>query len=1299
MKYTDQQKRVLQARNQDILVPASAGSGKTTVLVERVLRLLDEDPSLNIDNFLLMTFTKDAAKNMRVKIQQALANSKNQRLQKQAERVAMADISTIHAFCQEVLRRYYYVIDLDPQYRLMSDDTEKVLLQSQAWDDVREQEYVADEAEKNEDHRYFDRLVANFAGDRSDAQLYDVVHDLYDEAISKPDPRQWLESLKDSYRLAGDDAINWQFFQEQLKPQMIRGLTANLRSMTDLADQAQEEQLGVFANQLADDRETLKKIIAVTKVGKWETIKELIAHSFPKAKRKGLTKDKDKLAAYHELKSQRDTIKARVKNWGNYFTLSRKQVCHFSGVAEQLVGKLAEVVEHFINRYQAIKRNRHLLDFADLEHFAYQIMTTDSEEGQRAQAELRLRYREIMVDEYQDTNKLQDAILNRLKNPGYNHLFMVGDVKQAIYRFRQADPTIFRNRSQEFAADPQKGASLPLADNFRSMPNVLSFINALFQQLMDEQLGDVDYDQTAQLKFGASWYKRRSDHSVDQPVDQPVELMVYTANHQSADDRKTTSSIEPDKITGEVRMIAMRIKQLIRKEKLYDPQSGHNRPIEYRDIAILSRTKGINNAIVEQFGLEDIPVTVQDVNNFFASTEVRLMLDLLSLLDNPYQDIPLVAVLRSPMVGMTEPEMAYVRLVNRNVPYYQALLSYRLHQDQHIELAADKASVETGELDEKVVAFLDHLQKWRKLAQRQSLVKLIWQIYQDTGYLDYVGAMPGGEQRRANLHALYQRADDYEKRGYQGVYQFIRFIHQLQKQDKDIGQASQQKTGNAVSVMTIHGSKGLEFPIVFLADTGHQFKNETSSVIIDADAGVGISVVEQRPMANDKPTKKMTINDLLGNFQVRYQLPQRQLIADQVKTAARSEDLRILYVALTRAEQRLIITGSVNDRQQRTINQYVRQTEEAMVNQQQLLPLDLRLKATSYLGWLLMGLVRYQDKDKERGFHLPFFDRQLGADKHCFKDKLAFKVNKYDQKDVSDGLAKLTPAADSKEQSPQTVQSLTDKERQQLNDILTFQYGHQAATEATAFQSVSMIRGMVSTDPDDLEMGQITFDKSKTKDAWQAVDVLTSPRFTQETTKRRPPRTLVGTATHLVFQKLALNQKITQNVVNHEVARLLEQRLIPNREVAAAIDSAGIAAFYQTLVGQALLANPAAVRREQPFSMIIPANELNSRLATGDGTILIHGIIDGLQYQDDGIVLFDYKTDLRRHGESEEKFEQRMLDHYAGQLVLYADALNKMSLGSGERLANGQPVRVVRQYLYLVDAQTLLPVPLLKHGH
>lgn len=1268
MGYTKQQTKVIETQDNDILVPASAGSGKTTVLVERVLKILRNNPQMNIDDFLLMTFTKDAAKHMRDKIQQALLSSKEQRLRNQAERVAMADISTIHAFCQEIIRRYYYVIDLDPQYRLMSDDTEIVLLQNQAWDEVREEEYAADESVKDVSQRRFDQLVANFAGDRSDDQLYSIVHDLYDEAIAKPNPQEWLDSLADAYQLDGDDASSWSFFQQHLKPQMAKELASDQEKLTALAEAGEKT---VFGKQLADDAETVGKVIAAVDAGQWESIRELLNHSFPTARSGTRDKQSEEYLLYQELKPQRDEIKKRVKSWTDYFNLSQKQVLHFSAVAATLVTKLAEVVENFIAHYQQIKLGRHLLDFADLEQYAYQIMTTDSDEGHRVQAELRYRYREIMVDEYQDTNKLQDAILNCLKNPGYNHLFMVGDVKQAIYRFRQADPTIFRKRDQEFIDQPQLGVSIPLAKNFRSGQTVVSFINGLFKQLMDQQLGDVDYDQNAQLSFGASWYEAAKKHN--------VELMLYSANHAAEDE--DVSVEEPDKMTGEVRMIAMRIKELVQNEKIYDQDSQQERPIKYSDIAILTRTKGINNAVVEQFGLEDIPVSMADVKNFFSSTEVRLMLDLLSLLDNPYQDIPLVAVLRSPMVGMTEPEMAYLRLVNRNVPYYQALVNYQF-QDKHIELPADEADVKLGELDKKVNTFLEQLNKWRRLAQRQSLVKLIWTIYQETGYLDYVGAMPGGDQRQANLHALYQRADDYEQRGYQGVYQFVRFIRQLQKQDQDIGQAARQTTDNAVSVMTIHGSKGLEFPIVFLADTNRKFKDDTSSVVIDADAGIGISVVEQRPLANDEDKQQPVkdIRDLLSGIQVRYQLPQRRLISDQVKMAGRAEELRILYVALTRAEQRLIITGSVNNRQPREISKLVNQVRAAAAVKQELLPVATRLKASSYLSWILMSLVRYQ------AFPKKIFGQSLDVEQD---GQLPFVVKEFDLSAVNSQLAELKPSQQQEQQAGQSQQpQLDDNERQWINDMLTFKYQHPAATEATAFQAVSMVRELVRTDPDTLEMGKLTFDKEKAQDSWDAVDVLATPRFAQDNS-RKPSRAVVGTATHLVFQKLLLDRPVTEAVVQQEVDRLADQRLIPSQEVADEIDTAGIAAFYQTPVGQQLLADPDNVHREQQFSMIIPASDLNAQLAGDDGQILIHGIIDGLQYCQDGITLFDYKTDQKHRGESQEDFEQRMLDHYAGQLTLYADALNKMS-------AESKRGRVVRQYLYLVATRTLLPTPLLK---
>lgn len=1311
-KYTPRQQKVIDSRGKDVLVSASAGSGKTTVLVERVLQLLRDNPDLNIDDFLLVTFTRDAAQHMRDKIRDQLQASSEERLQRQADRVSLADISTIDAFCQQVIRRYYYVINLDPQYRLVNDDTETTLLQNQAWDDLSEDEYAQDASQKDPSKRLFERLVINFAGDRNDDQLYEVVQSLDREANAKADPQQWLSSLADNYKVPGQEFTESNFYQQQLRPFLQERLQdinhrydVLLKQSADawpayhslvVGDAAQVQEL---ADQLADDS--------------WDELKA----AFDKLKWGRFTKKvKDDFGDDKTLLKQeqgaRDQLKKSVKSLGNqYCLLNNQQLVHLSGIAATLVKKLTEVTWEYRQRYQQIKEKRHLLDFGDLEHLTYQIMTTDSEAGHQAQEELHQRYRQIMVDEYQDTNQLQDMIIAGLKTEGHNHLFMVGDVKQSIYRFRQADPSLFLRRGQRYQQDPASGELLTLKENFRSMQNVTSFTNAIFEQLMDQRFGEMDYDDEAHLQFAASWYP---DHA------EPAELMLYDAN-DNGDDQDTKSdsqankdtaetdsanhlaeaaASEADKMTGEVRMVGARILQMVGREKIYDAKLGAERPIGFGDIAILSRAKAINNEIVNQFSQLNIPVTVSDVRNYFQSNEVRLMLDLLRLIDNPYQDIPLAAVLRSPVVDMTEPEMAYVRISQRHVDYYTAIKNFAGTDADDLLLLADKTGFDSQTkviaLQQKVIYFLRQLRQWRAVAQRRSIGELIWQIYKDTALLDYFGAMPGGEQRLANLHALYQRANQYEENGYQSLYQFIRLITQLQKRNEDIGQAVTKTAPNMVNVMTIHGSKGLEFPVVFLVDTNHGFRRNLSATKIDASAGIGISVVDRLPGKNDQGEQGAL---RLSDPQVQYNLPQQELIGEEAQRRSRAEDMRILYVALTRAEQRLIITGSVNEAQPKTIKKLWDHWTAAASENRRVLPASLRLQASSFMDWLGMCLARYQDfnpqdwggalQDKESASNLGLSPTH-------------FTMVKLNQQEVNAQLAQLV-----QRQQDETQVKPADVDPQfksQLQQVLSFRndpadqsvnnYLHSIATVTNAYQSVSGIRQMVNiADNDTGEMAALRFQKQEAlatdPEEDQKRDLATNfatPQFAKAATSA-PSATLVGTATHLVFQKMPLDQgPIDQQLVKSVIDRLRAQQLIPSDQIASRINVDGIVGFYQTAVGQLVLQNADRVQREAPFSMLLAADQLFRGLSQDDGNVLIHGIIDGYLTTDEGTYLFDYKTDRMHREESDEEFQQRMIDAYGGQLRLYEEALRQIidDGQSGDGETQPQPIH---KFLYLVQTK------------
>lgn len=459
-----------------------------------------------------------------------------------------------------------------------------------------------------------------------------------------------------------------------------------------------------------------------------------------------------------------------------------------------------------------------------------------------------------MVDEYQDTNRLQESILMRLTNRDQHNLFMVGDVKQSIYRFRQADPSLFLAKYQHYRQDDQADEAIVLGENFRSMSNVTSFTNLLFAQLMGADVGEINYDEDAHLKYAATDY----DTPDNQP--RPTEILLYDANADQAAIQQNAALHEDDKLAGELRMVGLRIKQLVENgDQLFDRQTGKMRPLTYGDIVLLERTKSINNTLMAEFSKLDIPLTVHDVESYFQASEVRVMMALLRLIDNPQQDIPLVAVLRSPLVGLTTDELALIRLQNRTANYYTALQDFRQNYVGHQLVSADLLTG-TGDsvkqLYDKVSRFLDQLATFRQTAQQQSLVDLIWQIYNTTGYLDYVGAMPGGAQRQANLHAFYQRAHDYEQSSFKGLYQFIRFIEKMQEHDKDLGVAPTQLAQNTVNVMTIHGSKGLQFPVVFLVDATHGFNQQSTkkTAVVDAVNKVGIEYTDENRVRYDTPS-------------------------------------------------------------------------------------------------------------------------------------------------------------------------------------------------------------------------------------------------------------------------------------------------------------------------------------------------------------------------------------------------------------------------------------------------------------
>lgn len=1311
---TPAQAKAIYDRDRDILVSASAGSGKTAVLVNRVIQELVDDDQLNIDQLLLLTFTREAAKNMRQRIQQQLNDDiqdpefpekvnpqRRQQVKKhlrsQVNRVALADISTIDGFCQQLIKRYYYVIGLDPQYR-MASEAEKQLLKDQVYQNL-ENKGMAGQLDGISDAEFKD-LANNFADPMSNVGegLQDVVLALYDKSDAQAQRDQWLDELAQDYEFADNqDITDSKFYQETLQPIFQATVQQAIDDLKNAIDLTANLGLDKQKEKMQGELELLADLQTQIQTGGWDEIqakfRQKIFTRLPAIKRGLDTQIKKR---YQDAKDRRSQAKDAIDDLGqDYFQLDNQQVIKLSSSAGKLVKNLIKTVKAFRQEYQAAKRQRQLLDFSDLEHYAYQILTDKSTNGQAVLHDLQEHYREIMLDEYQDTNQLQDTIVGCLHNPDYNQVFFVGDVKQSIYRFRQADPTLFLQKDEKFKKMPDyKAETVNLAENFRSLENIINFSNLVFSQIMSPQLGDVQYDEAASLKYDAKWYDPQKDPKGQASA--ATELLIYDANAQEVKDEKpqeeelpAANQHENDKQTGEIKMVAMRVRQLLDdpQEQIFDADSQSLRRIRPSDIAILERQRGVNNQLMQEFNQLNIPIMVHDVKNYFQATEIRIMLSLLRIIDNPYQDIPLVAVLRSPMVGITDPELALVRLADRDHSYYDAIQKFL--KQEVTPNQQNGYGVDRDKLQDKLKHFIDELAQFQATASRRSLVDLIWQIYEKTGYLDYATAMPNGEQRRANLNALYERAKSYEDNGFRGLYQFIHFIERLQKQDQDLSEAPVEVDNDAVNVLTIHESKGLQFPIVIMVDSNRHFNsNDTSKrarFILNPHQGragrpaLGIQYIGPAPDAEDSQAKGQN-NDqgALPSLLLKYQLPQYKSTMDLQKQASLAEEMRLLYVALTRAEQRLIISGSVNETQRSRGLRLLWQTwQRAYESDQLAIPAEQLLTSRSFLEWLGAALIRTGKIDPQT----------LGQDDDLLSPiqgltDASFKLSVYDAPSVNKAIQDLNQQSQGSHQILGQT-GLGAQELAKINQVIKMHYRHEAAEKTTAFQTVSDIRSLFSNqDPDDARMGRLTFDQQlvRKEGQYQENDDFAQPRFLRDDKTAKASPTDVGTATHLIFQKLDLHRgQLTLKDVQELIDDLKAKKLITSEATAKAIDRAGIIAFYQTDLGKSLLAHPDQVRREYPFSMLMDGQKLFSDLGKDDGPTLIHGIIDGFLVDDDGISLFDYKTDWLRPDDYYRR--QELINRYQGQINLYAAALSSWTK---------KPVK--HRYLYFVKTRELYEI-------
>lgn len=1217
-RFTDTQWQAIFDGGDNLLVSASAGSGKTTVLVRRVIEALNRGQE--IDRLLIVTFTEAAANEMKERIHEALQKAINhetdeirrQHFLQQLIKLPSAQISTLHSFCLAVIRKYYYLIDLDPNFRLLSDETEQALLMEEVWQNLIEEKYAS------EDQQFY-LLAEAFANDRSDEGLTQLIMGLYRFSRANAKPNQWLNELVNSYDTTLTLAEQ-PIFKAYLQPMLLDVLNEIKNYLTLAQSIVQPTALTKVQQCLVDDQAQIAAIINALDQKQVEQAYQLIdSLSF---KRYPVVRSDNEDSAFSiQAKLYRESAKETSKLLKDLWPYDPNQTLTLLTQSQPIVCEAAKLTQAFIQAFNQAKLSKSVLDFNDLEHYALEILAGNNE-GSIASQYYRQTFDEVLVDEYQDVNRLQEAIIywvSQEDQPG--NMFMVGDVKQSIYAFRQADPTLFIEKYLKFGQN-EDGRRIILAENFRSRKEVLDFTNFIFEQLMDEKVGQIAYDEAAKLKFGFPNFPESDQFD--------TELLLYL-NEKAAEREELEWNIDT-KAQGELMIVAKKIRELIDSDyQIYDKKLQTNRSVTYRDFVILTPTRNNHLTLIDLFAQLKIPVELADAQNYFQATEVQQILALLQIIDNPLQDIPLVAVLRSPIVGLNEQDLAQIRLVAKTEYFYEALIAALDH---------------SFTFSQKIQRFIQQLKNWRKLARTDSIEKLLWTIYDETGFLDYVGGMASGRQRQTNLLAFITRAQAYEQSSFKGVYQFVRFIQKMQEKSNDLAKPVSEMHEDAVRVMTIHASKGLEFPIVFVVDLAKRFNYSdlNERYILDEHLGAGIKYRDDHYVQYDT-------------------LP--YLAIKQIKLKKMlSEEMRKLYVALTRAEQKLFLVGTYASQEQA-----IKEWQKALAQDEIILSSNLRLsRSGNFLNWLGYCLIRHPQCAQ-------YFDESY--ERHKTIDSPArFKIAWFTEND-------LVPIMEQQSSSkPAEIEQIFDVKNEnqtvaQLKERLKYQYPYIRSTKTANYQSVSELKRMYE-DPDEQHLNKLVWQdrwQQEQRQAWRFVnDELAKPKFSQMSDKKLLTGAQIGIATHKLLQLLPLNQEINESFLKDFSQHLMEQGIF-TPEMVTQLRFQSILWFLTTPLGQRLIKH-GYHKREVPFAMLKQANQIFEEFDEEESAILIHGVIDGYFIEEDGIVLFDFKTD---YFAEKDKVEQLAKTRYYGQLQLYAQALSE---------SYEMPVK--EKYLVLLNHQQII---------
>ena len=1167
-KKTAEQIEAIYTAGQNILVSASAGSGKTFVMAERILDQLAR--GVEISQLFISTFTVKAATELKERLEKKISQQiqetddveLKQHLGSQLADLPNAAIGTMDSFTQKFLGKHGYLIDIAPNFRILQNESEQLLLKNEVFHQVFEEHYQGENKEK------FSRLVKNFAGRGKDERgLRQQVYKIYDFLQSTSSPQKWLnESFLKGFEKA-DFANEKEKLTEQIK-QALWDLESFLRYHLDNdanefpkatyleAVQQVLDEIGSL-NQESDSQAyqaVLARVVAISK----EKNGRALANSSRKADLKPLAD------AYNE---ERKAQFAKLGQLADQITILDYQERYHEDTWE-LAKTFQTFMSDFVEAYRERKRQENAFEFADISHYTIEILENFPQVRETYQE----RFHEVMVDEYQDTNHIQERMLELLSN-GHNR-FMVGDIKQSIYRFRQADPQIFNEKFQRYAQNPNKGKLILLKENFRSSSEVLSATNDVFARLMDQEVGEINYDSMHQLVFANTKLAPNPDNK--------AEFLLYDKDDSGQEEEESQTE---SKLTGEMRLV---IKEIL---KLHQEKG-----VAFKEIALLTSSRSRNDQILLALSEYGIPVkTDGEQNNYLQSLEVQVMLDTLRVIHNPLQDYALVALMKSPMFSFDEDELARLSLQKIEDKAQENL--YEKLVNAHKQAASQKELIHT-DLAEKLNQFMDILDSWRLYAKTHSLYDLIWKIYNDRFYYDYVGALPNGPARQANLYALALRADQFEKSNFKGLSRFIRMIDQVLEAQHDLASVAVAPPKDAVELMTIHKSKGLEFPYVFILNMDQDFNKQDSmsDVILSRQNGLGVKYIAKVETgaveAHYPKTIKLSIPSLT------YTQNEKEL-----QLASYSEQMRLLYVAMTRAEKKLYLVGK-GSREKLEAKEYPAANNGKLDS-------NTRLQARNFQDWV-WAISKVFTKD-----NLNFSYRFVGEDL-LTREAIGQLENKSPLQDSSQ--------ADNR-------QSETIKEAlEMLKEVEVYNTLHRAAIELPSVQTPSQIKKFYEPvmDMEGVEIaGQ-----------GQSVDKKISFELPDFSTKEKVTGAEIGSATHELMQRIDLSQRPTLASLTETLKQVQTSPAVRDK-----INLAKILAFFDTALGQEILANTNHLYREQPFSML-------KRDQKSQEDFVVRGILDGYLLYEDKIVLFDYKTD--RYDEP-----SQLIDRYRGQLALYGEALSR----------------------------------------